>query len=89
SLTSQLCGVAMGIGLIPENKHPSTLHETHYPLSSNFWVLRVPSVANVDIDRVSIVAMQIAVVCPNFAYVDLPLGLREEFKGSVTWSSNN
>ncbi|KAJ2883487.1 hypothetical protein H4R27_002730 [Coemansia aciculifera] len=89
SLTSQICGVGTEIGLIPENEHPSTLYETYYPLSSNFRKLRVPSVANADIGRVSIVAMQVAIVCPSFAYVDLPYELCEEFRGSVTWSTNN
>ncbi|KAJ2875942.1 hypothetical protein GGH93_001147 [Coemansia aciculifera] len=89
SLTSQVCGVGMEIGLIPENEHPSTLYETYYPLSSSFRKLRVPSVANADIGRVSIVAMQIAIVCPSFAYVDLPYELCEEFRDSVTWSTNN
>ncbi|KAJ2875783.1 hypothetical protein GGH93_001308 [Coemansia aciculifera] len=84
SLTSQIHGSATRIGLIPENEHPSTLYEKYYPLSNNFRVLHVPSVANADIGRVSIVAMQIAVVCPNFAYVDLYLELRKGFKGKVT-----
>ncbi|KAJ2873295.1 hypothetical protein GGH93_003322 [Coemansia aciculifera] len=89
SLTSQIHGSATRIGLIPENEHPSTLYEKYYPLSKNFRVLHVPSVANADIGRVSIVAMQLSVVCPNFAYVDLPLELRKGFKGKATWSSRN
>ncbi|KAJ2063626.1 hypothetical protein GGI17_001562 [Coemansia sp. S146] len=89
SLTSQIHGSATRIGLIPENEHPSTLHERYYPLSNSFRVLHVPSVANADIGRVSIVAMQLSVVCPNFAYVDLPLELRKGFRGKATWSSRN
>ncbi|KAJ2056772.1 hypothetical protein GGI17_006020 [Coemansia sp. S146] len=89
SLTSQICGSAKRIGLIPENEHPSALHERYFPLSNNFRVLRVSSVVNIDIGIVSIVAMQIAVICPNFAYVDLPLEVRKAFRGKATWSSKN
>ncbi|KAJ2880499.1 hypothetical protein H4R27_004686 [Coemansia aciculifera] len=89
SLTTAIQGSAKRNGLIPENKHPGILHEKYYPLSSNFRVLHVPSMANTDIGRLSIVAMQIAVICPSFAYVDLPLGSGKEFRDKVTWSLEN
>ncbi|KAJ2750497.1 hypothetical protein GGI19_005075 [Coemansia pectinata] len=33
--------------------------------------------------------IQIAVVCPNLAHVDIPLELHKGFRGKVTWSSKN
>ncbi|KAJ2071015.1 hypothetical protein GGH13_003635 [Coemansia sp. S155-1] len=89
SLTCRIKGSATRIGLIPENESPGILHGKHYPLSRNFRVLHVPSVKNADIGKVSIVAMQIAVVCPSFAYMYLPLELRKGFRGKVNWSSRN
>ncbi|KAJ2112172.1 hypothetical protein IW146_004809 [Coemansia sp. RSA 922] len=87
--TVLITGSATRIGLIPENESPSILHGKHYPLSRNFRVLRVSSVADADIGKVSIVAMQIAVVCPSFAYMDIPLEPRKGFRGKATWSSRN
>ncbi|KAJ2810930.1 hypothetical protein FBU31_007879, partial [Coemansia sp. 'formosensis'] len=71
------------------NEHPSTLHEKYFPLSSSFRTLRISVVDYTDLGKVSIVAMQMAVMCPSLAQVYLPLELRKGFRGKVTWSSRN
>ncbi|KAJ2364226.1 hypothetical protein H4S02_010933, partial [Coemansia sp. RSA 2611] len=40
-------------------------------------------------DKVAIVAMQLAVLCPKFAYVDPPPKLRNAFSREVAWASCN
>ncbi|KAJ2046077.1 hypothetical protein H4S04_005252, partial [Coemansia sp. S16] len=77
------------IGLIPENEHPSVLHDKQYPLSINFRVLRILGAEYTNIGKVSILAMQVAVICPSFARVDIPSGERNEFRGKVAWLSRN
>ncbi|KAJ2073261.1 hypothetical protein GGH13_002122 [Coemansia sp. S155-1] len=89
SLTTEIHGSATRIGLIPENEHPSVLHEKYYPLSIKFRVLRILGAEYTNIGKVSILAMQIAVICPTFAYVDIPPEERREFRGKVAWSSKN
>ncbi|KAJ2755973.1 hypothetical protein GGI19_001213 [Coemansia pectinata] len=89
SLTTAIQGSATRIGLIPENEYPGILYEKYYPLSNNFRVVRVLRAEYSDLGDLSTVAMQIAVVCPKFMYVDLPLELREEFGDKATWSSSN
>ncbi|KAJ2058268.1 hypothetical protein GGI17_005136 [Coemansia sp. S146] len=89
SLTTAIQESVKRTELISESEHPSTLHTMYYPASSNFRMLRVPSVETTEVDMVSIIAMQVAVVCPSLAHVDLPLEVHKEFRDKVTWSSEN
>ncbi|KAJ2054707.1 hypothetical protein GGH13_008116 [Coemansia sp. S155-1] len=57
----------------------AALTSLYYPLSKKFKVLRVLGTDVPLVDEVASVAMHIAVVCPNFAFVDLPHEHRKEF----------
>ncbi|KAJ2870411.1 hypothetical protein GGH93_005598 [Coemansia aciculifera] len=73
------------IEAIPANDRPSILRTKHYPLSSNFKVLRVSNIADASVGIVADAAKIISILCPNFAHVDLPLKLRNEFSREIAW----
>ncbi|KAJ2097340.1 hypothetical protein GGI09_003886 [Coemansia sp. S100] len=89
SLVSFTCDIhAFGpdIEEIPANDRPSILRAKYYPLSSNFRVLRVPDIADGLVSMVADAAKIIAILCPNFAQVDLSLKLRNKFSREVAWA---
>ncbi|KAJ2040256.1 hypothetical protein H4S03_001138 [Coemansia sp. S3946] len=55
----------------------------YYPLSKKFKVLRILGTDVPLVDEVASVAMHIAVVCPNFAFVDLLPEHRKEFSQEI------
>ncbi|KAJ2022643.1 hypothetical protein IWW57_004445, partial [Coemansia sp. S610] len=56
---------------LPVNKQPSVLHEKHYPLSSNFRELVIiTDEDDASTKQIAVVAMQLAVLCPKFTFVD-------------------
>ncbi|KAJ2097984.1 hypothetical protein GGI09_003547 [Coemansia sp. S100] len=93
SLASCSCNLFM-LGLfedIPVEERPSRLHKKYYPLSSNFRTWRVLDADDKDtpIDIIVHSAMLLAVLCPNFVHVDLPLKLRNDFGRKIAWASFN
>ncbi|KAJ2017804.1 hypothetical protein GGI14_002738 [Coemansia sp. S680] len=89
SLTCLIHGPTTQAELNPESEHPRILRKRDYPLSSNFRALYVYSVINTEVSNVFIIAMQLAVICPCFACVDLPSGLRKELRDNFIWSLEN
>ncbi|KAJ2577210.1 hypothetical protein GGH95_003551 [Coemansia sp. RSA 1836] len=89
SFTCAVRGLSSSIGDIPANERPSSLRTTHNLLSSNFKVLRVSSTDKSTANNIAIVAMQIAVLCPNFVRVDVPPKLRSEFSVQIAWAICN
>ncbi|KAJ2050248.1 hypothetical protein GGI08_005540 [Coemansia sp. S2] len=86
SFTCDIHSFGPDIEEIPANDRPSILRAKYYPLSSNFRVLRVPNIADHSVSMVADAAKIIAILCPNFAQVDLPLKLRNEFSREVAWA---
>ncbi|KAJ2405056.1 hypothetical protein GGI10_005430 [Coemansia sp. RSA 2530] len=89
SFTCEVRGLSSNIGDIPANERPEALRSAYYPLSKPFGELHVPYTAASSADKVAIVAMQLAVLCPKFAYVDLQPKLRNAFSREVAWASCN
>ncbi|KAJ2024808.1 hypothetical protein IWW57_003598, partial [Coemansia sp. S610] len=89
SFTCEVRGLSSNIGDIPANERPEALRSAYYPLSKPFGELHVPYTAASSADKVAIVAMQLAVLCPKFAYVDPPPKLRNAFSREVAWASCN
>ncbi|KAJ2872173.1 hypothetical protein GGH93_004249 [Coemansia aciculifera] len=93
SLTCEVRGLCSNIGEIPTDERPKSLRSAHYPLSENFRELRVPytagPTADKTADKTAIVAMQLAVLCPNFLYVDLSPKLRNAFSREIAWATCN
>ncbi|KAJ2752364.1 hypothetical protein GGI19_003880 [Coemansia pectinata] len=56
--------------------------EQHH-LSKNFRVLRVPHTANFSAEKIAHVANFLAVICPSFAFVDLPLEHCKDFSQEI------
>ncbi|KAJ2883629.1 hypothetical protein H4R27_002634 [Coemansia aciculifera] len=61
----------------------------YYPLSKRFKVLRVRHTDESSVEEIAYVAMHIAVVCPSFAFVDLPLEHRKEFSQEIARAMAN
>ncbi|KAJ1892756.1 hypothetical protein LPJ71_007363, partial [Coemansia sp. S17] len=55
----------------------------------NFRVLREPYSAQSAAKNIAIVAMQIAILCPNFLYVDIAPELRSVFGREIAWAGFN
>ncbi|KAJ2024979.1 hypothetical protein GGI06_000765 [Coemansia sp. S85] len=92
SLVSLVCSVASigaEIGAIPENRRLSSLYAKHYPLSANFRVLQVSNTADSKIEDMAYTAMLLAVLCPNFACVDISPSLRNAFGRGIAWAAFN
>ncbi|KAJ2346043.1 hypothetical protein GGH92_003778 [Coemansia sp. RSA 2673] len=89
SLTCEIRGLRSNIREIPASERPNSLRSAHYPLSENFRELRVPYTAASSADKTAIVVMQLAVLCPNFLYVDLPPKLRDAFSREIAWAMCN
>ncbi|KAJ2436831.1 hypothetical protein GGF42_008834, partial [Coemansia sp. RSA 2424] len=92
SLVSLCCSVSKlepEFEAIPANERPSRLCAKYHPLSSNFRVLQVRSYSDLSGELVAYTAMLIAVLCPNFVQVDLPLELRKAFGREIAWALVN
>ncbi|KAJ2884087.1 hypothetical protein H4R27_002348 [Coemansia aciculifera] len=90
SLASLTCGVGEfeeSTALISANERPNTLHAKHYPLSTNFRMLRVPKTANSKAKDIAYAAMPLAVLCPNFTHVDISPNLRNDFGREIIWAA--
>ncbi|KAJ2804503.1 hypothetical protein H4S07_004210 [Coemansia furcata] len=89
SFTCAVRGLHSNIRGIPATERPKSLRTKHYPLSVNFRELLVPYTAGTSAANAAIVAMQLAVLCPNFVYVELPPKLRNDFSREVAWAICN
>ncbi|KAJ2068862.1 hypothetical protein GGI08_000650 [Coemansia sp. S2] len=83
SLTCQVHGTGTRLKSIPEDKLPSTLHAKHYPLSSKFRRLRLTKHASLPAIELVLVAMLIAILCPNLSHVKLRPYCRTAFCNAV------
>ncbi|KAJ2449410.1 hypothetical protein GGF42_004780 [Coemansia sp. RSA 2424] len=91
-LVSLTCGVAtldIATKAIPAIDRPSKLRAEHYPLSSNFKRLRITYEADYLAEYAASAAMYLAILCPNFAHVDLPFNKRRAFSREIAWASCN
>ncbi|KAJ2025958.1 hypothetical protein IWW57_003195, partial [Coemansia sp. S610] len=83
SLVHLSCGIRelqAEILAIPVSERPSGLRQKYYPLSKNFRTLSVAYPKDgVLTEDVAYAAMLIAVLCPNFAQVNLPTEQRRNF----------
>ncbi|KAJ2840442.1 hypothetical protein FBU31_000412 [Coemansia sp. 'formosensis'] len=84
SITSDIRGRVERVDEIPESQQPSALHAKHYPLSRNFRTLRALDTTDMITDQLSIIAMQIAIVCPRFTFMDVCICIRSNFVQNVS-----
>ncbi|KAJ2629658.1 hypothetical protein GGF44_004225, partial [Coemansia sp. RSA 1694] len=92
SLASLSCEIQVSASMvdsIPASEHPSILYAKHYPLSSKFKRLSVPWDVDTSGEETAVVAVQLAVICPSFSYVDLSPKLRNAFNREVGWAALN
>ncbi|KAJ2261583.1 hypothetical protein GGI01_002178 [Coemansia sp. RSA 376] len=73
-------------GVNPAYLNIRYLHSTLHPLSTSFRMLRVPHSVENSIEGVASVAAHIAVLCPRFAFVDIPLEYRKPFGRDIAWA---
>ncbi|KAJ2831536.1 hypothetical protein FBU31_002253 [Coemansia sp. 'formosensis'] len=74
---------------LPLNKQPNILHGRYYPLSSNFKRLDIVDDENISAKKAAAVAMQLAVICPSFAFVDVPRDIRKVIRREIAWAMVN
>ncbi|KAJ2508991.1 hypothetical protein IWW47_000293 [Coemansia sp. RSA 2052] len=92
SLVNLCCSVSKlesEIEAIPASERPSRLCAKYHPLSNSFRVLQVRSYSDLSGELVACTAMLVAVLCPNFVQVDLPLELRKAFGREIAWALVN
>ncbi|KAJ2252905.1 hypothetical protein GGI13_003008 [Coemansia sp. RSA 455] len=89
SLSCRIKGSVSTIEAIPASELPSRLYAKFFSPSIQFRKLRAMCSAKLSAERIAIVVMQIAVVCPCFVHIDLPLGLRKAFSREVAWAIYN
>ncbi|KAJ1925593.1 hypothetical protein GGI09_001765 [Coemansia sp. S100] len=89
SLSCRVKGSVSAIEAIPASELPSRLYANFFSPSIQFRKLRAICSAKMSAERIAIVVMQIAVVCPCFVHIDLPLGLRKAFSREVAWATYN
>ncbi|KAJ2058673.1 hypothetical protein GGI17_004900 [Coemansia sp. S146] len=89
SLSCNIYELGPSIDEIPADERPSRLRTKYYPMGSNFKTWRVPIASGVLTETVAYTAMLLAVLCPSFVQVDLPLNLRNDFGRKVAWASFN
>ncbi|KAJ2833208.1 hypothetical protein FBU31_001944 [Coemansia sp. 'formosensis'] len=90
SLVSRTCevrGTATSIATIPTGEQPESIRAKYSPLNSNFKKLSVPWDADSVAESIAHVAITLAVVCPNFVYVDISPKLRHAFLREVAWAT--
>ncbi|KAJ2681374.1 hypothetical protein IWW39_006355, partial [Coemansia spiralis] len=87
SLNCELKRSARSVKALPANRQPSVLHERHYPLSSNFRELAtITDEGDASTKQIAVVAMQLAVLCPKFTFVDMSPGVRKVFRREIAWA---
>ncbi|KAJ2253058.1 hypothetical protein GGI13_002915 [Coemansia sp. RSA 455] len=75
---------------IPSKERPSRLCAQYYPLSTNFRMLRVAYLSDtITTEAIAYAAMLIAILCPNFVQVNLPLKQRRDFGREIAWAMVN
>ncbi|KAJ2243855.1 hypothetical protein GGI13_006447 [Coemansia sp. RSA 455] len=93
SLVSLSCGIhklQAVLEAIPSKERPSRLCAQYYPLSTNFRMLRVAHLSDtITTEDIAYAAMLIAILCPNFVQVDLPLKQRRDFGREIAWAMVN
>ncbi|KAJ2750004.1 hypothetical protein GGI19_005351 [Coemansia pectinata] len=91
SCSCNLYELGPSIDEIPADERPSRLRTKYYPMGSNFKTWRLLRVDNKDapIDVTVYSSMLLAVLCPNFRQVDLPLNLRNDFGRKIAWATFN
>ncbi|KAJ2875277.1 hypothetical protein H4R27_006423, partial [Coemansia aciculifera] len=91
SCSCNLYELGPSIDEIPADGRPSRLRTKYYPMGSNFKTWRLLRVDNKDapIDVTVYSSMLLAVLCPNFRQVDLPLNLRNDFGRKIAWATFN
>ncbi|KAJ2019271.1 Spliceosome-associated protein 49 [Coemansia sp. S680] len=92
SLVSLSCGIRelqAVLEAIPSKERPSRLCAQYYPLSTNFRMLRVAYLSDtITTEAIAYAAMLIAILCPNFVQVNLPLKQRRDFGREIAWAMN-
>ncbi|KAJ1905835.1 hypothetical protein GGI09_003003 [Coemansia sp. S100] len=93
SLVSLSCGIRelqAVLEAIPSKERPSRLCAQYYPLSTNFRMLRVAYLSDtITTEAIAYAAMLIAILCPNFVQVNLPLKQRRDFGREIAWAMVN
>ncbi|KAJ2819449.1 hypothetical protein FBU31_005531 [Coemansia sp. 'formosensis'] len=84
SLACQTLGIGTRLESIPPHELPSTLHAKHYPLSNKFRKLQLSMATSVSVKPMTLVAILIAIVCPNLSHVELQPQYRTVFWHAVT-----
>ncbi|KAJ2742976.1 hypothetical protein GGI20_004082 [Coemansia sp. BCRC 34301] len=87
SLRCGICPIGANLEAIPTSQRPSHLHAKYKVLSSNFRTLLVIGSSDKSAETIAYTAMILAVVCPNFVHVDLPLDMRSAFGREIAWGS--
>ncbi|KAJ1900346.1 hypothetical protein LPJ71_005824 [Coemansia sp. S17] len=88
-LTCHLGDLGLADKVAPESTYPSSLRSTNYPLSKNFRLLRVPHASTASACTIAKISMLVAIVCPNFAHVDMAPELRNAFSREIAWGTCN
>ncbi|KAJ2730736.1 hypothetical protein IW152_005035 [Coemansia sp. BCRC 34962] len=68
---------------MPDHELPGALREKYYPLSHNFARLSASRGGCTSTNKMAIAAMQIAIICPSFTFVDIIPGLRKDLKHKI------
>ncbi|KAJ2820089.1 hypothetical protein GGI24_004590, partial [Coemansia furcata] len=55
----------------------------------NFKRLDIVDNENISAKKAAAVAMQLAVICPNFAFVDAPRDIRKVIRREIAWAMVN
>ncbi|KAJ2011749.1 hypothetical protein GGI14_006056 [Coemansia sp. S680] len=88
-LTCHLGDLGLADKVAPESTYPSSLRSMNYPLSKNFRLLRVPHASTASACTIAKISMLVAIVCPNFAHVDMAPELRNAFSREIAWGTCN
>ncbi|KAJ1916705.1 hypothetical protein LPJ71_001916 [Coemansia sp. S17] len=89
SLTCEVEGPDLVAGVKPTGVYLESLREKHYPLSKCFRVLRLSPRCSIRFEKLASVAVHIAILCPSFAFVDMPPHYRKAFSREIAWNMVN
>ncbi|KAJ2254136.1 hypothetical protein GGI13_002324 [Coemansia sp. RSA 455] len=89
SLTCEVDGPDLVAGVKPTGVYLQGLCEKHYPLSKFFKVLRLSPRCSIRFEKLASVAVHIAILCPSFAFVDMPPNYRKSFSREIAWNMVN
>ncbi|KAJ2351278.1 hypothetical protein GGH92_001920, partial [Coemansia sp. RSA 2673] len=89
SLTCEVEGPDLVAGVKPTGVYLESLREKHYPLSKCFRVLRLSPRCSIRFEKLASVAVHIAILCPSFAFVDMPSNYRKAFSREIAWNMVN